>query len=101
MLETSLVAQGLDENYQKAVAMLTSPRFKQAFDLSKEPKKTRDALRPHDVRPGVPAGAAVVEAGAKFVNVYFARSIGGKGQGWDTTASTSESVPDRSTNCCR
>ncbi len=23
--------------------MLTSPRFKQAFDLSKEPKKTRDA----------------------------------------------------------
>ena len=38
LLETSLVAQGLDENYQKAVAMLTSPRFKQAFDLTKEAK---------------------------------------------------------------
>ena len=43
LLETSLVAQGLDESYQKAVAMLTSPRFKQAFDLSKEDKKTSDA----------------------------------------------------------
>ena len=43
LLETSLVAQGLDESYQKAVAMLTSPRFKQAFDLTKESKKTRDA----------------------------------------------------------
>ena len=32
LMETSPVAQGLDENYQKAVAMLTSPRFKQAFD---------------------------------------------------------------------
>ncbi len=33
LLENSLVAQGLDESYQKAVVMLTSPRFKQAFDL--------------------------------------------------------------------
>src|SRR3954454_23194100 len=31
LLQSSLVAQGLDESYQKAVAMLTSPRFKQAF----------------------------------------------------------------------
>src|SRR5581483_4928124 len=41
LLETSLVAQGLDENYQKAVAMLTSPRFKQAFDLGQEDARAR------------------------------------------------------------
>ena len=37
----------------------------------------------------------MVEAGAKFVNVYFSRSIGGKGQGWDYHGFRGESVPDR------
>ena len=95
LLETSLVAQGLDESYQKAVAMLTSPRFKQAFDLSKETKKTRDAYGHTTYGQGCLLARRVVEAGAKFVNVYFARSIGGKGQGWDYHGFRGEDVPAR------
>lgn len=95
LLENSLVAQGLDESYQKAVAMLTSPRFKQAFDLSKETKKTRDAYGRTTYGQGCLLARRVVEAGAKFVNVYFSRSIGGTGQGWDYHGFRGENVPGR------
>jgi uncharacterized protein (DUF1501 family) len=95
LLEGSLVAQGLDESYQKAVAMLTSPRFKQAFDLSKESKKTRDAYGRTTYGQSCLLARRVVEAGAKFVNVYFSRSIGGTGQGWDYHGFKGEDVPGR------
>ncbi len=77
LLEQSLVAKGLDESYQKAVAMLTSPRFKQAFDLSKESNATREKYGRTTYGQSCLLARRVVEAGAKFVNVYFSRSIGG------------------------
>src|SRR5205814_2916838 len=83
LLESSLVARGLDESYQKAVAMLTSPRFKQAFDLTREDKATRDRFGRTTYGQSCLLARRVVEAGAKFVNVYFARSIGGSNGGWD------------------
>ncbi len=95
LLETSLVAQGLDESYQKAVAMLTSPRFKAAFDLSKEDKKTRDAYGRTTYGQSCLLARRVVEAGAKFVNVYFSRAIGGKGQGWDYHGFNKEDPKER------
>lgn len=95
LLETSLVAQGLDESYQKAVAMLTSPRFKQAFDLTKEDKKTRDAYGRTTYGQSCLLARRVVEAGAKFVNVYFSRAIGGKGQGWDYHGFNKEDPKER------
>ena len=95
LMETSPVAQGLDENYQKAVAMLTSPRFKQAFDLTKESRKTRDAYGPTTYGQSCLLARRCVEAGAKFVNVYFSRAIGGKGQGWDYHGFRGEDVPAR------
>ncbi len=95
LLESSLVAQGLDENYQKAVTMLTSPRFKQAFDLTKESKKTRDAYGHSTYGQSCLLARRVVEAGAKFVNVYYARSIGGTGNGWDYHGFRGENVPAR------
>jgi hypothetical protein len=95
LLETSLVAQGLDESYQKAVAMLTSPRFKQAFDLSKEDKRTRDAYGRTTYGQSCLLARRVVEAGAKFVNVYFSRAIGGKGNGWDYHGFNKEDPKER------
>jgi uncharacterized protein (DUF1501 family) len=95
LLENSLVAQGLDESYQKAVAMLTSPRFKQAFDLTRESKETRDAYGRTTYGQGCLLARRVVEAGAKFVNVYFSRSIGGTGGGWDYHGFKGESVTGR------
>jgi hypothetical protein len=83
LLEMSPVARGLDETYQKAVAMLTSPRFKQAFDLTKEPQAVRDRYGRTTYGQSCLLARRAVEAGAKFVNVYYSRAIGGFGQGWD------------------
>ncbi len=95
LLETSAVAKGVDESYQKAVALLTSPTFKDAFDLSKESPKTRERYGRTTYGQSCLLARRLVEAGAKFVNVYFARSIGGAGQGWDYHGFKGESVPDR------
>jgi len=83
LLEQSAVARGVNESYQKAVAMLTSPRFKEAFDLSKEPAANRDKYGRTTYGQSCLLARRLVEAGAKFINVYFARSIGGQGGGWD------------------
>lgn len=95
LMEQSLVAKGLDESYRKAVAMLTSPKFKTAFDLSKESPKTRDRYGRTTYGQGCLLARRLAEAGAKFVNVYFSRAIGGKGQGWDYHGFRGENVPDR------
>ena len=95
LLETSLVARGLDDNYQKAVAMLTSPRFKEAFDLTKESQATRDRYGRTTYGQSCLLARRAVEAGARFVNVYYSRSIGGTGQGWDYHGFKGESVVGR------
>ena len=95
LLETSAVAKGVDESYRQAVALLTSPTFKDAFDLGKEKKETRERYGRTTYGQGCLLARRLVEAGAKWVNVYFARAIGGKGQGWDYHGFRGESVPDR------
>jgi len=86
LLEHSATARGIDESYQKALAMLTSPKVKEAFDLSKEPARLRDRYGRTTYGQGCLLARRLVEAGCKFVNVYYAASIGGQGPigGWDT-----------------
>ena len=93
LLEQSAVARGVNESYQKAVALLTSPRFKEAFDLSKEPKATRERYGRTTYGQSCLLARRLAEAGAKFVNVYFARSIGGANGGWDYHGFRGEDVP--------
>jgi hypothetical protein len=86
LLEHSATARGIDESYQKAMAMLTSPKVKEAFDLSNEPAKLRDRYGRTTYGQGCLLARRLVESGCKFVNVYYAATIGGQGPigGWDT-----------------
>ncbi len=95
LMEKSLVAQGLDESYQRAVALLTAPKFKEAFDLTKESKETRDRYGRTTYGQSCLLARRLAEAGAKFVNVYFSRAIGGPGQGWDYHGFRGENVAKR------
>jgi hypothetical protein len=95
LLETSAVAKGVDESTRKAIALLTSPAFKDAFDLSKESAKTRDRYGRTTYGQSCLLARRLVEAGSKFVNVYFARSIGGAGNGWDYHGFNKENPLDR------
>ena len=87
MLDYSPAARGLDSYYEKALAMLHSPKLREAFNLSAEPAKVRDAYGRTTYGQGCLLARRLVEAGSKFVTVYFAESIGGQSTesgGWDT-----------------
>ena len=60
--------------------------MRQAFDLSSEPEAVRERYGRTTYGQSCLLARRLVEAGARFVNVYFAASIGGQGStgGWDT-----------------
>lgn len=87
LLEKSAIARGIDASYDKALTMLTSPRLKKAFDLSAEPAPVRERYGRTTYGQGCLLARRLVEVGVRFVNVYFAASIGGQSTvsgGWDT-----------------
>jgi hypothetical protein len=87
LLDISATARGLDAYYEKALAMLHSTRLREAFNLSAEPEKVRDAYGRHTYGQGCLLARRLVEAGVRFVTVYFSDSIGGQSTtsgGWDT-----------------
>jgi hypothetical protein len=84
LLEFSARARGIDENYDAALRMLTAPQVKRAFDLAAEPAAVRDRYGRTTFGQGCLLARRLVEAGARFVTVYFAPVIGGDTGGWDT-----------------
>ncbi len=87
LLDRSLEAQGFDDYYEKAIAMLTSEKVRAAFDLESEPDALRDRYGRTTYGQGCLLARRLVESGVKFVTVYFSRSIGGRRVnegGWDT-----------------
>ncbi len=87
LLDHSAEVRGFDEYYDRAINMLTSDRVRQAFDLSAEPKEVRDRYGRTTYGQGCLLARRLVEAGTKFVTVYFSNSIGGRSTtegGWDT-----------------
>ena len=87
LLDYSATAQGIDAYYERALSMLNSPRVSRAFDLSAEPAKLRDQYGRHTYGQSCLLARRLVEAGVRFVNVYFSDSIGGQSTtsgGWDT-----------------
>lgn len=87
LLEASEVAQGMDAFYDRALAMLQSDRLRNAFRLEEESETLRDAYGRTTYGQSLLLSRRLVEAGAKFVTVYFSSSIGGQSTtsgGWDT-----------------
>jgi hypothetical protein len=85
LLEHSAQARGMDAYYEKALAMLDSPKLREAFDLSAEPDPVRDSYGRTTYGQSCLLARRLVEAGTRFVTVYFSPNIGGDvGSGWDT-----------------
>jgi hypothetical protein len=86
LLGWSGTAQGIDAFYDRALTMLASPKVKQAFDLSQEPEKMRDAYGRTTYGQSCLLARRLLEAGVRFVTVYYSNRIGnsGNGGGWDT-----------------
>ena len=87
MIDYSAAAKGLDAYYERALAMLHSTKLRDAFNLSAEPEVMREAYGRTTYGQGCLLARRLVEAGTKFVTVYFSDSIGGQSTesgGWDT-----------------
>jgi hypothetical protein len=87
ILEEAEIARGIDAHYDRALALLQSKRVKDAFDLSSEPDWLRERYGRTPWGQSLILARRLVEAGVRFVNVYFSQSIGGQsttGGGWDT-----------------
>lgn len=87
LLEYSADARGIDEHYRRAVDLLSGPRVSEAFELGREPESVREKYGRTTYGQGCLLARRLVEAGVRFVNVYFANSIGGQSTtsgGWDT-----------------
>jgi hypothetical protein len=84
--EYSVAARGIDSTVDKALGMLGSTRVRDAFDLSREPAAVRNKYGRTTYGQSCLLARRLVEAGVKFVNVYFSESIGGRELrgGWDT-----------------
>ncbi|MBP87662.1 MAG: hypothetical protein CMJ64_13220 [Planctomycetaceae bacterium] len=78
--------------YQQALAMLSSSRYRDAFDLEKEPPALRDRYGRHRSGQSCLLARRLVEAGVPFINVIWNHSNRGQDRdptdtdvyGWDT-----------------
>src|SRR5882762_5476913 len=85
LLEHSAQARGMDAYYEKALAMLDSPKLREAFNLSAEADAVRDSYGRTSYGQSCLLARRLLEAGTKFVTAYFSPNIGGDvGSGWDT-----------------
>jgi hypothetical protein len=95
-LAQSAAARGLDAFTDRALSMLASPRLKNAFDLSQEPDRVRDDYGRTTYGQSCLLARRLVEAGARFVTVYVAQSIGNADfGGWDTHGNNFRGLKDR------
>jgi hypothetical protein len=87
LMDFSAEARGLDDYYTKALAMLNSPRIRDAFNLAAEPDAIREAYGRTTYGQGCLLARRLAESGVRFTTCYFSDSIGGQktdGGGWDT-----------------
>lgn len=87
LLDRSLEVRGFDDYYEKAISMLTSEKVRAAFDIESESDATRERYGKNTYGQSCLLARRLIEAGVKFVTVYFSSSIGGRRVnegGWDT-----------------
>ncbi|HUQ93480.1 MAG TPA: DUF1501 domain-containing protein [Bryobacteraceae bacterium] len=61
--------RGIDQAYEKAMDLMTSPKAKKAFQISEEPARLRDRYGRTPMGQGCLLARRLVEAGARFVTV--------------------------------
>lgn len=74
----------MDEFYQRAYAMISSPAARDAFDISKESSSTRAKYGSSEAGPRFLLARRLIEAGVRFVTVSYG--------GWDMHAGIETSM---------
>jgi hypothetical protein len=91
-LEANTPAGDLNTLYRQAYQLLDAPRFRQAFDLAREPLSVRERYGLHRSGQALLLGRRLVEAGVPWVTVIWNHNNRGQDRapdqvetyGWDT-----------------
>lgn len=82
--------RGMSEYQARAVDLVTSPKTQKAFAIEEEPDDLRERYGRNQYGQSVLLARRLVEAGVRFVTVYYSRSIGG----WDTHENNFSTLKD-------
>ncbi len=72
--------RGMSSYQERALSLLTSPETQRAFEIHREEPRLRDRYGRTSYGQSVLLARRLVEAGVRFVTVYYSPGIGG----WDT-----------------
>jgi hypothetical protein len=86
-MEANQSVQARDAFYERAHALITSPRAKEAFDLTKESERMRDQYGRNSFGQSCLLARRLIESGVHFVTVTDG--------GWDTHVNNFRSLKDR------
>ena len=89
--ESIAAVRGLDAYQQKALSLLTSSETQRAFDIQAEDPRLRDRYGRTPYGQSVLLARRLVEAGVRFVTVYYSPGI----VGWDTHKDNFRLLRDR------
>ncbi|GAC1469192.1 MAG: DUF1501 domain-containing protein [Isosphaeraceae bacterium] len=80
LTDSITAVRGMDAYQQRAYSLLTSGETQQAFDIQRENPRLRDRYGRTSYGQSALLARRLVEAGVRFVTVYYSPGIGG----WDT-----------------
>lgn len=78
--ESIAAVRGMDAYQERALSLLTAPETQRAFNIHQEDPRVRDRYGRTTYGQSVLLARRLVEAGVRFVTVYYSPGIGG----WDT-----------------
>ena len=81
-IENAGAMKSMDTFHQRALNMMTSQSVREAFDLSKESKRTRERFGKHNWGTRALLARRLVEAGANWVTVVMENPYGDTGVPW-------------------
>lgn len=90
LAESVADVRGLSDYQGRAVDLVTSTAAQKAFDIQLEPDAVRDRYGRHRYGQSVLLARRLVEAGVRFVTVYYSAGIGG----WDTHKENFKTLKD-------
>lgn len=86
-IDSGGMMNAMDQFNQQAISLMTSPRTREAFDLSREPEKLRDRYGRHSWGQRALMARRLVEAGCSFVTVALENpNVPNTFYNWDTHA---------------
>ncbi len=95
-LEKATAKLDLDEYYGKALGLVISGRARNAFDLSREKKETRERYGMNTFGQSVLLARRLIEAGTRFVEVNWPKVANSDNHSWDVHQGLSARMKNQS-----